>query len=79
MNHHFPHSINMATNSLPTLSLDAAKIAANAAEEKAKQLGIGTSITASKSFFCKQIQIYALHPTYSKLDSTDHLSCIAKT
>jgi hypothetical protein len=31
-----------ATNNLPTLSLDAAKVAAAAAEEKAKELGIGT-------------------------------------
>jgi hypothetical protein len=31
-----------ATNNLPTLSLEAAKIAAAAAEEKAKELGIGT-------------------------------------
>ena len=30
-----------ATNNLPTLSLEAAKIAAAAAEEKAKELGIG--------------------------------------
>jgi hypothetical protein len=34
----------MATNNLPTLSLEAAKIAAAAAEEKAKELGIGTYI-----------------------------------
>ena len=33
-----------ATNNLPILSLEAAKIAAAAAEEKAKELGIGTSI-----------------------------------
>ena len=33
-----------ATNNLPTLSLEAAKIAAAAAEEKAKELGIGASM-----------------------------------
>ena len=32
-----------ATNNLPTLSLEAAKIASEAAQEKAKEMGIGTS------------------------------------
>ena len=41
-------SIDMsATNNLPTLSLEAAKIAAAAAEEKAKELGIGTSMATN--------------------------------
>jgi hypothetical protein len=31
-----------ATNNLPTLSLEAAKIASEAAQEKAKEMGIGT-------------------------------------
>lgn len=30
-----------ATNNLPTLSLEAAKIASEAAQEKAKEMGIG--------------------------------------
>lgn len=30
-----------ATNNLPTLSLEAAKIAAEAAQEKAREMGIG--------------------------------------
>jgi len=44
-NHYFLKFINMATNNLPTLSLEAAKIAAAAAEEKAKELGIGTLLS----------------------------------
>jgi hypothetical protein len=32
-----------ATTNLPTLSLEAAKIASDAAQEKAKELGIGIS------------------------------------
>jgi len=32
------------TRALPTLSIDAAKIAAQAAEAKAKQMGIGTHL-----------------------------------
>jgi NCAIR mutase (PurE)-related protein len=36
-----PQSIMAATNNLPTLSLEAAKIASEAAQEKAKEMGIG--------------------------------------
>lgn len=34
----------MATRSVPQLSLEAAQIASNAAQEKAKQLGIGKNL-----------------------------------
>jgi hypothetical protein len=36
-----------ATTNLPTLSLEAAKIASDAAQEKAKELGIGTLYQSS--------------------------------
>jgi len=35
-----------ATNNLPTLSLEAAKIASEAAQEKAREMGIGTLLLA---------------------------------
>ena len=38
-----------ATNNLPTLSLEAAKIASEAAQEKAKEMGIGMLLSAIHS------------------------------
>lgn len=46
-----------ATNSLPTLSLEAAKVAAEAAQEKAKQMGIGTLLHQSSKLVFN-------HPVY---------------
>lgn len=48
-----------ATNNLPTLSLEAAKIAAAAAEEKAKELGIGTSMAIN--LLSSTTRIWNLH------------------
>lgn len=42
----------MGTRQLPCLSLEAAKIAAAAAEEKAKEMSIGKSIYSSNTTDC---------------------------
>jgi hypothetical protein len=50
-----------ATNNLPTLSLEAAKIASEAAQEKAKEMGIGMSMSM---FMLRDPELHYYHQIY---------------
>ena len=52
-----------ATRQLPTLSLEAAKIAAEGAEQKAKQMGIGRNLPTLRTDFNALILIAQLPQT----------------